>query len=476
MSTSQHASAKRNRRWPDYRTLWRWHFYAGLFCIPFVLWLSATGSIYLFKPQIEAWIDRPYDNLALRGLPALPSEQVQAALAAVPGSVLNAYELPATPRSAARVLVGRDAELVRVYVHPETLEVLHNINEDDRFMRLIFRLHGELMQGDKGSILVELAASWTIVLLLSGLCLWWPRASGSKLAGVIYPRLRQGKRVFWRDLHAVIGVWVSFFALFLLITGLPWTTFWGGMLKELRQLAASAEIRQDWTTGRAAELADRRLQNSPPPRVTDSEHSSHHGNHAHPAHLPPADVSRDYRELDALVPLVQAERLPPPVLIAPPSAASAHWTARSETQNRPRRVTLTLDGQSASILSRQDFAQRPLLDRVIGVGVAAHEGQLFGPLNQALGLFTALGLTTLSISAVVLWWRRRPEGVLGAPPRSTRHDLAIGFFVLIAVLGVLLPLLGASMLIVAAADRWILRRIPAVSQFLGLASSPGSTA
>ena len=38
-----------------YRTIWRWHFYAGLFCIPFVLWLALTGSIYLFKPQVEAW-------------------------------------------------------------------------------------------------------------------------------------------------------------------------------------------------------------------------------------------------------------------------------------------------------------------------------------------------------------------------------------------------------------------------------------
>lgn len=35
--------------WLNYRTVWRWHFYAGLFCIPFVIWLSITGSIYLFK-------------------------------------------------------------------------------------------------------------------------------------------------------------------------------------------------------------------------------------------------------------------------------------------------------------------------------------------------------------------------------------------------------------------------------------------
>lgn len=54
-----------------------------------------------------------------------------------------------------------------------------------------------------------------------------------------------------------------------------------------------------------------------------------------------------------------------------------------------------LDPNSGAILKRIDFSQRPLLDRIIGYGVAAHEGQLFGLANQLLGLFTTLGLITL---------------------------------------------------------------------------------
>ena len=37
--------------WPQYRTVWRWHMLAGLFCLPFVAFLALTGTIYLFKPQ-----------------------------------------------------------------------------------------------------------------------------------------------------------------------------------------------------------------------------------------------------------------------------------------------------------------------------------------------------------------------------------------------------------------------------------------
>lgn len=88
-----------------YRAIWRWHFYAGIFCIPFVLWLSATGSIYLFRPQIERWLDRPYDHLHLEGTRATPEQIARAAVAAVPRSSLHYYELPPSPDAAARVSV-----------------------------------------------------------------------------------------------------------------------------------------------------------------------------------------------------------------------------------------------------------------------------------------------------------------------------------------------------------------------------------
>jgi uncharacterized iron-regulated membrane protein len=460
------------RAWPNRQTVWRWHFYAGVLCIPFVLWLAATGSIYLFKPQIDAWLDRPYDNLVIGAPPAQPSAQVAAALATQPGSVLNAYELPLGTHAAVRVLIGRGEHLTRVYVHPETLQTLHSVDEDSRLTNQIFRLHGELMQGDRGSMLVETAASWTIVMLITGLYLWWP-AGSSGAAGVVYPRLARRGRLLWRDLHAVTGFWVTFFALFLLISGLPWTKSWGGMLEEVRHWSSTEQVKQDWTTGRSSELAQRRLASTPQQTVSPAgEHATHHhggtsggGEGVHPI---------DYRPLDSLVPLVEAQNLQPPVLIAPPSKADASWTARSDTQNRPRRVDLTLDGARTAVVSRREFSQRPLLDRVIGIGVAVHEGQLFGPLNQALGLFTAASLWLVCISAIVMWWHRRSPGTLGAPAPAARPPLATGVFLAVALLGVLLPMLGVTLLIVWTLERVLLRHWRAARDFLGL-PAPAAT-
>lgn len=165
--------------------------------------------------------------------------------------------------------------------------------------------------------------------------------------------------------------------------------------------------------------------------------------------------------------------LAPPVLISPPSKAARTWTARSDSANRPLRTNLELDAATGTIVSRVDFSERPLIDRMVGVGVAAHEGQLFGPLNQALGVFTALGLWTVSISALVLWWQRRPARVLGAPePRATRSRLPAAVALLVVVLALLFPMMGLTLLLVLAIERTVLARIPTTRRFLGLTSSP----
>jgi uncharacterized iron-regulated membrane protein len=472
MATASFASAETSKRL-DYRTVWRWHFYAGLFCIPFVLWLSVTGTIFLFKPQIEHYLDRPYDHLSITHRTSA-NQQVQAALAAVPGSVLDAYELPRTPTSAVQILVDKGTQQFRVYVHPETSQVLHVMNEDMRLENVVFRLHGELLMGNFGSAIVELAASWAVIMIVTGLYLWWPRDARGP-GGVLYPRLRQGQRIFWRDIHAVTGIYVSFFALFLLFTGLPWAKSWGTYLKTWRRVTNGHAVHQDWTTSTSEELAARAartgsgmanmpgMQMDNMPGMNASEHASH-GNRAHYMVGGP-DI---YRPLDRMIAVVTPLQLANPILISPPINPGGDWTAKSETQDRPLRVNLVLDPKTGVILKRTDFHSRPWLDRVVGTGIAAHEGQLFGVANQLVALFTTVGLVTLSLSGMLMWWRRRPDGVLGAPIplRPIRFSGALIAF--LVVFGIYLPFLGGSMILVALVERFVLRKIAATRHWLGL--------
>jgi uncharacterized iron-regulated membrane protein len=444
--------------WPDYRAVWRWHFYAGLFCIPFVIVLSISGAIYLFKPQIESWIDRPFDNLKFVGSAVGADQQVRAALSAIPGSTFNSYEMPRDEHAAARVIVRREGEATRVYVHPATLAILKVVGEDDRFMRILFKLHGELLLGNRGSTLVELAASWAIIMILTGLYLWWPRGSKG-LAGVVYPRLGGSPRVFWRDLHGVTGFWISGLALFLLFSGLPWAKFWGDYLKTVRGLTGTSVARQDWTNG-----SPTRAEAGVPGE--GGEHDGHRPG-SRGTGRGRGDRPIDLTAIDRIVASVRSLQLPPPVVIAP-GRSPAEWTAKSMTPNRPLRVDLTVEGSTGKVTSRKDFGDRHLIDRIVGTGIAAHEGQLFGWPNQILGLLTALGLILLSVSSVVLWWRRRDRGVLGAPKIAVSPRFSASLLLLVAVLGVYLPLFGASLIAVRLIEKAVLVRIPIVRDWLGL--------
>jgi uncharacterized iron-regulated membrane protein len=437
-------------RW--YNAVWRWHFYAGLFCIPFVIWLACTGSIYLWRPQIEALLDRPYDHLATNGPVASADAQVAAALKAVPGGTLHKYVLPDAPDHAVRILVAAHGEDKRVYVDPRSLAILKVATEEKRPMRMIFHLHGELLAGALGSYLVETAACWAIVMILTGLYLWWPRGRKG-LAGVLYPRLKGGGRVFWRDIHASVGIWVSVFALGLILTGLPWAKGWGSYLSEIRTVTGTARGPVDWTIGGKAPKQDAML----------GDHAGH-GGMAMPT--PPLVAG----ELERVIRTVEPQGIAGPVLISPPKHHGAAWSIASDAADRPLRSDLKVDGETGKLIGRTDFGQRHWIDRTIGYGVAIHEGALFGIANQILSTLTALLLIILAISGAVMWWRRRPIGLLGAPIPLSRPRFGAGLIAAIVALGLYLPMFGATLIVVLVIERAILTRIPAPRTWLNLRS------
>lgn len=440
-----------------YRTIWRWHFYAGLFVIPFVILLAVTGAAYLFKPQVERWEERAFQGLPTSE-PAAPEAQVAVALAAYPGARFHNYRLPERSGDAAMIhLAMPDGRSMRdVFVSPQG-EVLGSLSPDQRAMAWIRSIHGQLLMGQRGSWLVELAASWAIVLVLSGMFLWWPRGRG--LAGVVWPRLNGGSRLLWRDLHAVTGFWISGLVLVLLFTGLPWTSVWGGAFSAVRTQMGWVEGAQDWTLGGEA-----------PSPVRDL-----HSGHDHAAMMDGPAQPAPVFGLNDVVARADGEKLAFPVLVTPPGAPGRFgapgvdsWTVRSDAPNRPLQVTITYDADSGAETGRAAFADGHVVDRVIAYGIAWHEGQLFGRVNQLVGVLTAIGLVTMAVSGFVLWRRRKPEGMLGAPARL-QVPARMGVVVMIlTVLAALLPMLAASLIALVLFERLALPHLPRTSRWLGV--------
>lgn len=433
-----------------YRMVWRWHFYASLFVMPMILVLATTGAIYLFKPQLDQWEERAFLNLPVEQRVS-PNAQLSAVMDAFPGAQFQSYRLPAQEGDAAMIHIGlADGISMRdVYVSPAG-KVLGNVDPESRISATVSRIHGSLFIGKIGDWIVELAACWAIVMVLTGLYMWWPR--GQVVAGVIWPRLARGKRVFMRDLHAVTGFWVSGLALVLLTTGLPWASVWGDAFRFARIELGLVQGPQDWKIG----------SNAP------------HGDHDHDAMMKMQAAGVPLIGLADIVSKAKAERLPYPVLVKPPAASEPIgqpvpmvWTVKSEAQNRPINRTITYDVVTGEEMSRAGFADKHFIDRAVNYGIAWHEGQLFGWVNQLVGVLTAGGLITLVISGFLMWRRRKPDTGLGAPAIPAMPTKMRGIWGLTVVLAALLPLLALSLLIIFLFDRFLLPRLPKLAIWLG---------
>ena len=174
--------------------VWRWHFYAGLFSLPFLFLLACTGIVYLFRFEIEDAVYRDLLKVQPTSSSLLLEKQGKSAEAFLPGAALRRVIPPAAPdRSTAFVFATAQGEDVTVFVRPSNGEVLGSRREALRPSTIAHKIHGELFLGKAGDLLMELAASWSILLVISGLYLWLPRAGSSKIWGVMLPRPSRAK-------------------------------------------------------------------------------------------------------------------------------------------------------------------------------------------------------------------------------------------------------------------------------------------
>ena len=190
--------------------------------------LSVTGIIYLFKPQLDRLMYRNLMFVAPQAKPLDASEQLASVRRVFPEARIVSFQGAAQPdRSSAVTILTTDGRELTIYINPYTAQLMGLMDSNWNLQAIAVKLHGELMIGRAGDWLIELATSWGLVLLVSGMYLWWPRKNG-KLWGVLLPRLQwKNRRVFWRDVHSVFGVYGLLVVAFLLLTGLPWAGFWG---------------------------------------------------------------------------------------------------------------------------------------------------------------------------------------------------------------------------------------------------------
>ena len=438
-----------------YNLAWRWHFYAGLFVAPFMILLALTGIIYLFKPQLDPLM---YDHLinVQPGHHTLSAdEQLKLVQAIYPQAHISQYLPPINPERSAQFVLHNSGRELNVFINPYSGTVLGQQDAKLNLQAVARALHGELMIGTLGDRLIELAAGWGIVLVVSGMYLWWPR--GQSANGILWPRFSRRGRVLWRDLHAVTGFWGAALLLFMLISGMTWTGFWGKQYADLwNQFPAAMwnNVPQSDVEARTLNTAARQtvpwaMENTPMPvSGAHAEHMSHGAHSSGPA-APGVSLQQVYET-------ATARKVEPGYSITLPTTAEGVFTIAVFADDPRNDATLHVDQYTGEVLADVRWQHYGNVARATEMSAMLHEGKLFGSPNQIAILLVCLMILLSSVSGLVMWWKRRPQGGLGVPP--LRHDLPTwktGVFIILA-LAIAFPLVGASLIAVGLLDRLLL--------------------
>ena len=419
-----------------YRAVWRWHFYAGLLVLPFLMLMALTGGIYLFKAEIDDWQTRSVAVVQPGRGSGAAADWIAAATTAMPGRAATVLVSDRPDRAVQVTVEQPDGSQRVVFVDPADARVTGD-RPVGGISETVKRLHSLVIAGPQMNLIVEIVAGWAMILVATGIFLWWPR---KREAGVVTVKAKAG-RPFWRDLHAVTGLYAGGVIFFLAFTGMPWSAVWGdGFLTLVNQAGLGrppAPAAQDWLH---AEHGDA------PPDAGWAMGST-------TLHAAPEAV-----DLTAVVASVEGAGLARPYLIGLPASPDRAVTAA--VQNRAaedaRLIYLARDGGVMADVKADQFG---IGARAFEWGIAVHEGRQYGQLNRWIMLAACVGVWVLGVTALMMWWKRRPNGKLGTPQAPPGPRVRAAVLGIVLPFCIVYPLTGLSLLVALAADRaWALAR------------------
>jgi len=443
-----------------YFIAWRWHFYAGLYVIPFLIVLAVTGLTMLWISW-GAGIDGSRTAVVPAGERLEVSRLQAVAEGVVPDGQVTQYIAPLAQDRAAIFVVEAGGGATGVVMDPYSADVLGSFEWRAGWYDFANDVHGSLLLGTFGDWMIEIAASLALVLVASGLYLHWPRG-GAGWRKVLVPQISAKGRAFWKSLHGVVGFWISALLIVFLLSGLSWTGVWG------------SKMVQAWNTFPAEKWG------AP---LSDGTHADM--NHGATEEVPwaleqaPVPASGSLKGIAAVQGVVTLDKVAAfasgldfdgRYQINLPQGETGVWTVSHDSMSNdgPKPTqdrTLHIDRYTGNVLADVQFADYTAYAKAMAVGIALHEGDM-GVINLIVNTVFCLSVILVSASGLVLWWKRRPAaaGSLSAPPRPNDMPFWKGAAALVVALGVMFPLAGGAILAVLLLDATVLRLVPAMKR------------
>lgn len=478
------------------RRIWRMHFWVALFAAPALVVLACSGLVILYSQPLDAWLNRDLFVVS-QGPQQVPLDaQVATAEQHVGADYsVDAVTPPSESGRSTRVdFLAPDApeypagegDLTQVFVDPYTGEYLGQRTQLSGLVGWANQLHrmfgndgpqvqlpslGHMIAPSAypdatipvgiGNLWMELTAVWILVLLASGIYLWWPRAL--EAAKPLFKiRWRRAERVRWRDLHALTGVVVAVILVGYVLSGMTWSRYWGENWRAFSStVAPSASVDAPSTPATMGDYD--RLGRRIAWAATDDPVYASSTDGPPPQRLSYDDIDR----------LAKGEKMVPGYAIIPPSDSSedgetvygSYTVVNAWPQKLSEQRTLYLNQFTGQTITNATAAQDGALSRLTSFGIAMHMGNQYGLLTRITATMACLGVLISVFTGLLMWWKRRPAGNSGLPGRTSTTTAAntpkravIVVAIVAVVLGAIFPVFGVSMLVVLAIEAVLARR------------------
>lgn len=361
------------------------HRWAGLSVGLVIVWMALTGSLLLFRKQLEVPLDRDLLSVAACAR-RVPLDTLAAGAAkAYPQGRLDYIRLIDGDEGGARMPAAmiRFTDQMFVYLNPCTGEVLGRRGRYRGTFGMLEQLHRFLFLPNSSLVAGTCAIVFGLVLVVGGVVLWWPGSwRGARRALALRtPRATAGPA---RDaaLHKTVGPYAASVLLLLVLTGLPQSFDW--YRKGVYALAGSP----------------------PPERVPVSREAS--------PGMPRLSMEAIRQKVRTLDP--QARE----VLIHFPAHADDAIDIYAIDRDAPHpnaRTLIALDAYTGDTLRFTPYAASSLGHRLYFWTLSIHTGLAGGWIGQMLLLSGALCVPLLAWTGMRSWLRRGERDPLRLPRR-----------------------------------------------------------
>lgn len=379
------------------------HLWLGLTSGLVVFVISVTGCILAFEQEFKSMLF-PYLHAEVQeGKTPLPPSQ----LIAIAGKYItdkqpNGVNYAGPGKTVSVMYYGADPDYYyQVFMDPYSGKVLKVWSEEEDFFHFILHGHFYLWLPPKiGQPVVASATLVFLVMLISGLILWWPKnKSAAKQRFSIKWSARWRRKNY--DLHNVMGFYVMIIAMVLALTGLVWgfewfsnATYFATTGKSLRDVKIPVSDTTRYAGDKTAAI-----------RVVDQAWAGLQ------QQLPKTAGMFVY------TPQSKAEALNIFVNLRP----GTYYKGDNYYFDQYTLKPLEANGPYAG-----KYADAGVGDKLRKMNYDIHTGAIWGLAGKIMMFCASLICASLPVTGVMIWWGRKKKQKKAAPVARTRPEPVLG--------------------------------------------------